>query len=71
MNVVNFTKVKWCWLATETSLGWKMKLVMGDKLTPEHTVSLRGVTFKTIKDIDKAFTGNVVYVHMKNGKVGK
>jgi hypothetical protein len=71
MNIINFVKVKWCWVATQTSLGWKMKMVVGDKLTPDRTISLRGVSFESEKDIKRAFTGNIVFVYMKNGKESK
>jgi hypothetical protein len=54
-------KAKWCWVATETRKGWRLKLSIGPRDYP-----VRGVLFESGEDVSRV-TGKraVVYVHLK------
>lgn len=58
----NFKKVKWCWVATETRKGWRVKLAIGNKYYPLSGLLLdseSGVKFLIKK-------GNIVFIHLKD-----
>jgi len=52
---------KWCWLATETKNGWRIKFCIGSKDYP-----LRGMLFSSTKEIYEKVCGNIVFVHLKD-----
>lgn len=55
---------KWCWLATETKKGWRLKLALGNK-----DYNLVGALFESEKDIKKiARSGKIVFIHLKDAK---
>lgn len=57
------TKVsgKWCWVATETPKGWRVKFEANGSWT------LRGALFNTEKDVSRVIgTDKIVFVHMAN-----
>lgn len=56
-------KAKWCWVATETRKGWRLKLCIGPKDYP-----LRGLLFESANDVAKVATSKVVFVHLKERK---
>lgn len=54
---------KWCWVATETKKGWRLRLAFGRK-----DYKLTGLLLKEESDV-KAITGTkgkIVFVHLKN-----
>ena len=56
---------KWCWVATETKNGWRLKLAYGNK-----DYNLKGLVLKTdeVNAITLNKIGKTVFVHLKNTK---
>jgi hypothetical protein len=56
-------KAKWCWVATQTRAGWRLKLCVGSRDFP-----VRGLLLDSVGDVSKVTRGapgKVVYVHMR------
>lgn len=57
-------KQKFCWLATQTKNGWRLKLCIGNTDYP-----IKGLLAKTEKDIKEIIKfGGIVFVHLKDNK---
>lgn len=61
MPDVHLMKVKWCWVATPTAKGWRLKLTMDRK----GDVPLSGVLFASIEEVKRVVRGGLVLVHRK------
>lgn len=60
----NILKKKFCWVATETSKGWRLAAEVGNKRYP-----LKGLVVMGREDISALLDkGGVVFVHLKNSK---
>jgi len=57
---------KWCWVATETKRGWRLKLCIGNKAE----YPLRGLLLESQDDVAKvvAQRGKTVYMHLASRK---
>jgi len=52
---------KWCWVATETRKGWRVKFAA------DKDYLLKGTLFKSVKDVEKVlYSGKIVFVHMNS-----
>lgn len=51
---------KWCWVATQTKLGWRLKFC-ADKDYP-----VKGAIFKDVEQVKKVLgvEGKIVFVHL-------
>ena len=63
-------KTKWCWLAKETSKGWRLSLEIG-----KHTMKTpSNLVFKTVKAAERFAEsctnadGKIVFIHLKDTK---
>lgn len=55
-------EIKWCWVATETKKGWRVKLAYGSK--DFRVVGLLLSQKEIIKVTGKR--GKIVFIHLKN-----
>lgn len=53
---------KWCWVATETKQGWRIKLAIGNKDFPISSLLLDNE--QSVKTL--IVRGKVVFIHLKN-----
>jgi hypothetical protein len=51
---------KWCWIATETSLGWRVKLAVG-----KDDIRLEGLLLSSPEEVKKIVKGGIVFVHRR------
>lgn len=51
---------KWCWVATETKKGWRLKLAYGSK-----DYNLKGLLLKYSEIILITHNEKIVFVHLK------
>lgn len=56
-------KVKWCWVATQTVKGWRLRLSIGEN--PKDDVRLEGLLLEDEKEVKKLVRGGIVFVHRK------
>lgn len=64
INKRKVNKYKWCWVATETKSGWRLKLSIG-----AGEYKLVGAVFSTIEEVEKITNGTdgkIVFIHLKN-----
>ncbi len=54
------TKSKWCWVASETKGGWRLKLSVG-----KTDIRLEGLLLATPEEVKKVAKGNIVFVHRR------
>lgn len=54
------TKKKWCWVATETKKGWRLKLAYGSK---DYRVVGALLKEEAIEEITQK--GKTVFIHLK------
>lgn len=55
---------KFCWLAKEYKQGWKLGFCLGN----QDTRYIQGMFFASEQGVKGALKGNIVFVHMKNGR---
>ena len=55
-------EVKFCWVATETRKGWRVKSALG-----KRNYNLRGLLLSSREDVGRLLErGGVVFVHLKD-----
>ncbi|MBU2025170.1 MAG: hypothetical protein ABIC19_00555 [Patescibacteria group bacterium] len=54
-------KTKFCWVATQTKKGWRIKLC-----TNQKDFNVRGLLVKSENDIEKILKAGIVFVHLKD-----
>lgn len=60
MSNSKITKQKWCWVATQTKDGWRLKIAIGNK-----DIRLEGLLLVSVEEVKKVAKGNIVFVHKK------
>lgn len=59
----DFIKQKWCWVATQVSKGWRLKLCMGED--PTYDTRLEGILLSSEAEVKRIVKGNIVFVHQR------
>jgi len=63
MSKINLKKVKWCWVATETKAGWRLKMAIGENSKTD--IRLEGLLLASESEVKKIVKGNIVFVHRR------
>lgn len=59
-NMIRPSKHKWCWVATETRQGWRLKLAIGNR-----DYKIAGLLLASADEVEKVCgrsQGNVLYI---------
>lgn len=58
MANIKIQKKKWCWIASQTTQGWRLKLAVGNE-----DIRLEGLVLASLDEVKKIVKGNIVFVH--------